>query len=127
MNKRISMRSEDMLLAPISTTVQWGDLLFLSGIGAVDTATGKLLCEDISDQADVVMETLRSVLEKAGTSLENVLRVECYLTDAKYFPAWNSAFAKYFPKDPPTRTTLICDLVLDKMLIEIQAICGIPS
>lgn len=127
MNKRTSIQTENMRLAPISTTVQWGDLLFVSGIGAVDTATGRLLCEDISEQADAVMETLQSILEQAGTSLENVLRVECYLSDAKYFPVWNSAFAKYFPTDPPTRTTIICDLVLDKMLIEVQATCGMPS
>ena len=67
-------------------------------------------------QTREVLDRLRTRLEAAGSSIGQVVCVTVYLKSASDFAAMNAAYRTYWPKDPPTRTTVIADLVLPDAL-----------
>ncbi|HEX3872812.1 MAG TPA: RidA family protein [Solirubrobacteraceae bacterium] len=100
-------------------------LVATSGVAALDPETLRPLCDDFAGQAAWVLDRLDVVLDEAGSSRDGVLRVECFLADRSWFGAWDEAFAGHFGECPPSRTTLICGLPVDGLLIELQAIAVI--
>jgi len=111
----------------ISSAVRWGDLLFLSGRGPVDTATLEVVSDDFEEQARAVLADIGATLAEAGSGFEHVLRVQCFLANASDFSAWNRLWAEYFPPPRPVRTTLVTGFVVPGMLIEVEVTAGIPG
>lgn len=111
----------------MSDAIRWGDLLFLSGRAAVDSATGKPRGDDFATQCRVVLDDIGAVLEQGGSDFEHVLRVECWLAAAADFPAWNEFFTSTFPQPRPARTTTIGQLPLPGLLVELQVTAGVPQ
>jgi 2-iminobutanoate/2-iminopropanoate deaminase len=81
---------------------------------------------DVAAQTREVIDRLGARLVAAGSSLEQVASVTVYLKSAGDFAAMNDAYRPYWPKDPPTRTTVIADLVLPDALVEI-ALIAVPN
>ena len=67
--------------APLSQATRFGNLVFVSGSVGRSPETGELPEGGIKEQARQTLENIKSVLEEAGTSLDNVLKVTCYLKD----------------------------------------------
>ena len=99
---------------------EWGGVLYLSGRADVDPASGTVRSPDFEGQARSVLADAFQVLTAAGSDPANVLRVECYLADPGDFAAWNELFAASFPAPRPVRTTLLAELPLRGLKIEIQ-------
>jgi 2-iminobutanoate/2-iminopropanoate deaminase len=97
-------------------------LVATSGLAALDPATLRPLCDDFAGQAAWVLDRLDVVLDAAGATRDGLLRVECFLADRALFAAWDDAFTLHFGANPPARTTLICGLPVDGLLIELQAL-----
>ena len=93
-------------LGPYSQAVRSGDNLYLSGQVPLDPATGTLVDGDISAQARRVFDNLRAVLEAAGASFGDVVRVGIYLTDLGNFGAVNEVMKQYFAEPYPARSTI---------------------
>jgi 2-iminobutanoate/2-iminopropanoate deaminase len=93
-----------------------------AGIAALDPATLRPLAPGFEDQARWVLERLDAVLAEAGSGRGGLLRVECFLADRAWFAAWNACFARHFGPAAPARTTLVCGLPVDGLLIEVQAV-----
>ena len=106
---------------PFSTAVRSGDLVYVSGVLSTD-ASGKLVAEDIRGQARRTLDNLRASFEAAGTRLSNAAAINVYLTRAADFQAMNEAYLTYWPKDPPTRTTVVTGLAVPGALIEITGV-----
>jgi 2-iminobutanoate/2-iminopropanoate deaminase len=111
----------------IASAVRWGDLLLLSGRAPIDVTTLEVVSTDFHEQARDVLDTIMASLAEAGSGPEHVLRVVCYLLDAKYAREWNELWAEYFPPPRPARTTVVADFAVEGMLIEIEVTAGIPS
>jgi 2-iminobutanoate/2-iminopropanoate deaminase len=111
----------------IATAMRWGDLLFLSGIAAVDPQSLEPLYPDFEGQAQYVIERANSVLQEAGTRVDHVLRVEAFLADAGDFPAWNRLFGEWFAAGAPARTTVVVAFAAPGVLFEIELTAGIPA
>jgi 2-iminobutanoate/2-iminopropanoate deaminase len=94
-----------------------------AGIAAIDPATMRPKFADFTAQARWVLRSLDDVLADAGAA--HLLRLECYLADRRWFGEWNACFAEHFPARPPARTTLVCGLPVEGLLIEIQAIASV--
>lgn len=108
---------------PISQAVKAGGMVYCSGFVPTDPATGKLVEGDIEVQTDRVFQNLKAVLEAAGSSLEKVVKATVFLTDKKDFAGMNTVFGRYFPKDPPARSTIQAELMIDaKVEIELTAL-----
>lgn len=108
--------------APIAGATLGAGLIFVSGLAPVDLATMAVIGDDIATQAGHVLDQLAELLDRARSSLDSVLRLECFLADPIDFGEWNKAFAARFPVDPPARTTLVSAFVVPGMRIEIQAV-----
>jgi 2-iminobutanoate/2-iminopropanoate deaminase len=93
----------DNYKAPTSTVTKHGNTIYVTGAPPFDPATGKIFLGPIEKQTELVLEQMKLCVETAGSSLENILKVNVYVTDVKMFPAVNEVYRKYFPKDPPAR------------------------
>ncbi|MBV8975406.1 MAG: RidA family protein [Sinobacteraceae bacterium] len=93
-------------VGPFSPGVRVGELLLLSGQGALDPKTGKLIDGDGAAQTAQVLENLCTLLGAAGKSLADVARTNVYLTDMKDFARMNASYARYFEPPYPARTTV---------------------
>lgn len=113
-------------MVPISMGTRYGNLVFVSGNAALDMATGQPIAGDIRAQTRRTLENIRTVLEAGGSSLECVLKCNCYLTDIDGFSAFNEVYQEFFPHEPPARTTVGVKLAIPVLLVEIEAIAHIP-
>jgi 2-iminobutanoate/2-iminopropanoate deaminase len=111
----------------ISSAIRWGDLLFLSGRAPLDPATLRVVSADFEEQARNVLDQIVASLAEAGSGLEHVLRVQCYLLEASDFDAWNRVWAEYFPAPRPVRTTIVTGFTVPGMLIEVEVTAGVPA
>lgn len=114
----IPMQKKELVTAgpapvgPYSPAVKAGGFIYVSGTLAQDDAGALVADGDAAAQTRRIIERMRDVLSAAGSSLEQVVAVTVYLRRAADFQAMNGAYAGYWPKDPPTRTTVITDLLL---------------
>ena len=93
-------------VGPYSQAIRAGNLVFVSGQGALDPATGQPKRDSVEVESRQVMENLKTILEAAGSSLNRVVKSTCYLTDLADFQTFNKIYAEYFTQDPPARTTI---------------------
>jgi reactive intermediate/imine deaminase len=93
-------------IGPYSQAVRSGDTLYLSGQIPLDPATGEIVRGDIATQAHRVFENIKAVLEAAGASFADVVRVGIYLTDLNDFAGVNDAMKQYFAEPYPARSTI---------------------
>ena len=93
-------------VGPYSQAIKAAGLVFVSGQGALDPATGQPKRDSVEVESRQVMENLKTILEAAGSSLDRVVKSTCYLTDLADFQTFNKVYGEYFQKDPPARTTI---------------------
>jgi len=112
-------------VGPYSPAVKAGGLIYLSGTIAQDDAGALVGAGDVTAQTRRVLERMKTLLEASGSSLPQVVAVTVYLKSATDFAAMNDAYRTYWPKDPPTRTTVITDLLLGA-LVEVSMV-AVPN
>jgi 2-iminobutanoate/2-iminopropanoate deaminase len=93
---------------PYSRAVRFGELVFVSGISPRNS-DGTKFRGTVEEEVKNVLENIAMVLEDAGSSLDRVLKVTVILGDERDWERMNHVYAKYFPKDPPARTTFHSD------------------
>ncbi|UCH24974.1 MAG: RidA family protein [Trueperaceae bacterium] len=107
--------------APLSLAVRSGDFLYLSG--HVPTKDGQVVTGGIGPQTHQTFKNLIHTLEHAGASLDDVIKVNVFLTDMSDFSGMNEVYREYLPTDPPARSTVgTSALALPGLLIEIEMI-----
>jgi 2-iminobutanoate/2-iminopropanoate deaminase len=109
------------LPAPFSPAVTAGGFIYLSGMLPID-ASGAIVAGDVRVQTVRVLDNLAALLAKNQSRMGQVAAVTVYLKNQADFAAMNEVYAKYWPKDPPTRTTIIVNLVAPDALVEIGMI-----
>jgi 2-iminobutanoate/2-iminopropanoate deaminase len=108
--------------------VRWGDLLFVSGCAAIGEDGAVVAPGDVVTQARVVHEYLGAALRAAGTDFGHVLKVTVYLLDVGDRAAVNEVRKEFFGDALPASTLVeVSALVLEGLLVEIEAIAGIPA
>jgi len=115
-------------ISHFTDAVRAGDLLFVSGIVAVD-ADGQLVGgEDVVAQARQVLENMRAVLAAAGCGFEDVVKVTIYLTDVEDRPSINPLRQEVFGAARPASTLVeVPRLAVDGAKIEIECVALVPS
>src|SRR5688500_3686345 len=99
-------------IGPYSGAVKAGGFIYLSGTLAQDDKGALAADGDVAAQTKKIVERMREVLAAAGSSLEHVVACTVYLRNASDFKVMNDAYRTFWPKDPPTRTTVISDLLI---------------
>jgi len=94
-------------VAPYSHAVRAGDFLFVTGQLSEDPTTGEVMPGPIEEQTRQVMENLKLVLNRAGTSFDKVVMARVFITDFRYYEAVNKVYASYFDASRlPGRTAI---------------------
>ncbi len=107
---------------PYSPAVSAGDLVFTAGQVPLDPETGKLVEGDFKTRARQTLDNLSNLLQSAGSSMDQAVKVTVYLTDLSRFAELNEVFSDYFPEEPPARSAVqVSKLPLDAD-IEIECI-----
>ncbi len=112
-------------LGPYSQAVHVGNLLFTSGQVAL-TPDGAMVEGDVRAQTTQVMENLRAVLEAAGTGFEHVVKSTCFLRDMNDFTAFNEVYGRFFPGEPPARSTVQVARLPKDAAVEVELVALVP-
>ena len=98
--------------------------VFISGQGPVDPETGTMP-DAFADQVRQTLRNVQTILEAAGTSLDNVVKVNVYVTDLTRFQEFNEVYGEFFQQDPPARTTVGASLL--GFLVEVDCVASLEE
>ena len=111
-------------IGPYSQAVKVGDLVFTSGQIAINPESGNVEVGTIEEQTNQVCRNLKAVLEKAGASLDSVVKTTCFLADMNDFAAFNTVYGKYFTQKP-ARSFVAVKTLPKNVLVEVDTIAEI--
>jgi 2-iminobutanoate/2-iminopropanoate deaminase len=110
-------------IGPYSQAIRAGGMTFLSGQIALDPTTGALIGEgDVAAQTAQVMKNLMAVLESAGHSVTEIVKVTIFLSDLEDFGVVNGLYAEALQGHRPARATVEVSRLPKDVLVEIDAI-----
>jgi 2-iminobutanoate/2-iminopropanoate deaminase len=109
-------------IGPYSQAVRAGAFLFCSGQIPMEPASGEMVSGDIAQETRRVLENLKAVVEDAGGSLQDVVKVTVYLADLADFAAMNAVYEEYFGGAKPARATIQAAALPRGALIEVDCI-----
>ena len=106
MRQAVSTPSAPQAIGPYSQAVKANGFIFTAGQVPFDPATGQLVEGDVARQTARVLDNLKAIVEAAGASLDRAVKATVYLKDMNDFAAMNEVYARYFPQNPPARSTV---------------------
>jgi len=113
-------------VGPYSPGMGFEKLIFISGQGGTDPATGTI-ADGVEQQTEQCLKNVQTILEAAGSGLQHVLRCGVFLIDMNEFTTMNAVYARMFGEHRPARTTVqVAGLPGQGLRVEIDAIAYIP-
>ena len=113
-------------IGPYSVAIATGCLVFVSGQLGIDPASGAIVEGGIQAQTRTALNNLKSVLESAGSSLEQVVKTTVFLTDMAQFADMNGVYAEFFTSDFPARSAIQVVALPKGGIVEVEAIAVLP-
>ena len=114
-------------VGPYSAGMGFERLVFVSGQGATDPATGQLVGAETAAQTEQCLKNVQAILDASGTSLKHVLRCGVFLIDMNDFQQMNTVYARMFGEHRPARTTIqAAGLPGEGLRVEIDCIAYVP-
>ncbi|MCD6136033.1 RidA family protein [Candidatus Bipolaricaulota bacterium] len=113
-------------VGPYSQGIRAGDLIFVSGQLPM-TPGGELITDDIAAAADRSLQNVRAVLEAAGASMDDVVKVTVFLADMADFGAMNEVYKRYFTEPFPARAAIAVKELPKGAPLEIEAIAVVSA
>src|SRR5918999_2275946 len=108
--------------------VQVGEFLFVSGQVAQDNNGNVVGVGDCEAQTRHVMSRILTIVEAAGATMQDVVKITTFLTQLDNYPAFNKVRSETFPNSPPASSTVIvAGLVRPEFLVEVEAVVRIPG
>jgi 2-iminobutanoate/2-iminopropanoate deaminase len=122
MREVVSTNRAPQAIGPYSQAIRANGFIFTAGQIALDPATGQVAEGDVARQTTRVLENLKGIVEAAGSSLDRTVKATVYLKDMSDFAAMNEVYMRYFPSDPPARSTVEASRLPRDVRIEIDLI-----
>ena len=108
---------------PYSQAIVADGFVFVAGQGPANPSTNELELGDVRSETRRTLQNIRAILEAAGSSLRDVVRVGVFLADMKDFDGMDAVYKEFFSDDPPARTTVGAQLL--KIKVEIDCIARV--
>ena len=109
----------------LSKAVRAGDFVYLTG--QVPMKNGAVVTEgSIEEQTKIVLDEIKNTLMEAGCELQDVVKAMVWLKNREDFPGFNSIYGEYFEHEPPARSAVVSDLLVD-VLIEVEVVAYKPE
>jgi 2-iminobutanoate/2-iminopropanoate deaminase len=112
-------------IGPYSQAVCVNGWLFISGQIPIDPATGEFVKGDFKAQVERVLENIKAIVEAAGGTLDNIVKVTVFLRDIAKFAEFNEVYSRYFPSNPPARSAIGVAALPRGAEVEVEAIAYI--
>jgi reactive intermediate/imine deaminase len=108
----------------LSRAVEANGFVFLTG--QVPFRNGEVMTTGtIEEQTRAVLDDIKTTLAEAGCELSDVVKAMVWLRDRSDFPGFNAVYGEYFPDDPPARSAIVSELLVD-VRIEIEVVACKP-
>ena len=109
----------------LSKAVRAGDFVFLTG--QVPMKNGAVVTVgSIEEQTRIVLDEIKSTLTEAGCELQDVVKSMVWLKNRDDFPGFNAIYGEYFPHEPPARSAIVSDFLVDT-LVEVEVVAYKPE
>lgn len=123
MNKNVVKTDKaPQAIGPYSQAIEVNGMVYTSGVVPIDPATGNVVEGDIKVQATRVFDSMKALLEAAGSSCEDVVKTTVFIKDMNDFAALNEIYATYFTGAFPARSCVEVARLPKDVLIEMEAI-----
>ena len=122
--EKIYTKNAPDAIGPYSQAVKVNGLVFTSGQIAINPETNSIEATDIKGQAEQIMKNLSAVLEKAGTSFDNVVKTTCFLADIADFAVFNEVYGRYITS-APARSCVAVKSLPKGALAEVEVIAKV--
>ncbi len=122
MKKVIKTDKAPQAIGPYSQAIEVNGMVYTSGVVPIDPATGNVVEGDIKVQATRVFDSMKALLEAAGSSCEDVVKTTVFIKDMNDFAALNEIYANYFTGDYPARSCVEVARLPKDVLIEMEAV-----
>lgn len=109
-------------IGPYSQAIEVNGMVYTSGVVPIDPSTGNVVKGDIRVQATRVFDSMKALLEAAGSSCEDVVKTTVFIKDMNDFTALNEIYATYFTGAYPARSCVEVARLPKDVLIEMEAI-----
>ncbi len=118
----IATNAAPAAIGPYSQAIVAGDLVFCSGQGSIEAATGEFLRGTVEEETERALRNLGAVLDAAGVGFADVVKTTVFLVDMDDFAAMNGVYAGFFPDPPPARSTVAVAALPKGFKVEVEAI-----
>ena len=109
----------------LSKAVRAGDFVFLTG--QIPMKNGVVVTEgSIEDQTRIVLDEIKNTLIEAGCELQDVVKSMVWLKNRDDFPGFNEIYGEYFSHEPPARSAIVSDFLVD-ILVEVEVVAYNPE
>jgi reactive intermediate/imine deaminase len=109
----------------LSRAIRAGDFVFLTG--QIPMRDGEIATSgSIEEQTRIVLDLIRGTLGEAGCELRDVVKSMVWLRERADFPGFDAVYAEYFPEDPPARSAVLSELLVD-VRVEVEVIAYRPA
>lgn len=122
MRKSVVVENAPEAAGPYSHAVVANGFVFISGQGPINPETGAMP-DGFTEQVRQTLKNVQTILEACGLSLEDVVKVNAYVTDLTRFSEFNEVYKEFFQNDPPARTTVATALL--GILVEVDCVATV--
>lgn len=111
-------------LGPYSVATEAHGLVFISGMIAIDPATGKAVAGGVEPQTEQVMRNIGAVLGDVGLGYRDIVKTTIFVTDMNDFGAVNAVYGAYVGDAKPARSTVEVSALPGGFVVEIETIAA---
>ena len=108
----------------LSRAIRAGDTVYLTGQIPMQNGA-PMTTGSIEDQTRAVLDDITATLAQAGCTRDDVVKAMVWLRDRADFPGFNAVYAEYFPENPPARSAVVSDLLVD-CRVEVEVVAWRP-
>ena len=109
----------------LSRAIRAGDFVFLTG--QIPFKNGEVMTTGtIEEQTEAVLQDIQKTLSEANCKFKDVVKAMVWLSKKEFFSGFNEVFSRYFPEDPPARSAVVNELLVD-VKVEIEVIAYRPK
>ncbi len=114
-------------VGPYSQAVMVDGWLFVSGQIPIDPSTNQIVKGSFRNQVRRVLENIKAIVEAAGGTLKDVVKVTVYLRNIALYEEFNEVYREYFSEEPPARVVVEVSNLPKGVDLEVEAIAYIPQ
>lgn len=122
MKKVINTPKAPAAIGPYSQAIEANGMIFVSGQLPINPETGAFASDEVKGQTKQSLENIKSILEAAGSSMDNIVKTTVFLADMSLFGSMNEVYAQYFQGDFPARCAFAVKQLPKDALVEIECI-----